>query len=67
MFKEECAKAGRNPDEVKISTNCAPSLDSIRRYEDLGVKRVVFGPPGWERDEFERALEKMGNEITARV
>ena len=67
MFKEECAKAGRNPDEVELSTNCAPSLDTIRRYEDLGVKRVVFGPPGWERDELERALEKMGNEITARV
>ena len=67
MFKDECAKAGRNPDAIEISTNGTPDLDSVRRFEDLGVKRVIFGPPAWERDELERALEKMGNEIIARV
>ena len=59
--------SGRNPDTIEISTNGTPDLDSVRRFEDLGVKRVMFGPPAWERDELERALEKMGNEIIARV
>jgi hypothetical protein len=27
----------------------------------------MFAPPAWESDELERALEKMGNEIIARV
>jgi probable F420-dependent oxidoreductase len=41
-FRGMAAEAGRDPAEVPISTFGAPEdLDSLRRYHDLGVSRVV--------------------------
>jgi probable F420-dependent oxidoreductase len=41
-FRSMAAEAGRDPAEVPISTFGAPEdLDTLRRYRDLGVSRVV--------------------------
>ncbi|TDH60308.1 LLM class F420-dependent oxidoreductase [Dankookia rubra] len=42
-FRGMAAEAGRDPAEVPISTFGAPEdLDTIRRYRDLGVSRMVM-------------------------
>ena len=65
-LEAECARVGRNPAEIEITTGCAPKLDEIKRLEQMGVRRITFGPPGFSREDVTRGLEKLGNEILAK-
>jgi probable F420-dependent oxidoreductase len=67
LLREECAKVGRTCDGFDITTSAAPDLDLIKRLEDIGVTRVSTGLATAERDGITRALEKIANEIIARV
>ena len=66
-LEAECARIGRNPDEIEISTGSEPKLDEIKRLEDMGVRRIVMGPPGFSREDVTAGLEKLGNEIIAKL
>jgi probable F420-dependent oxidoreductase len=67
-MSDECAKIGRDPAEIEVSTSI-PAMDpgAIRRLEDEGVSRVLTGPPGFDRDSIERGLDKLANEVIAKV
>jgi probable F420-dependent oxidoreductase len=67
ILKEECAKVGRKFDGFDITTGGGPDLDMIKRLEDIGVTRVFMNSTATDRDGISRLLEKMGNEIIARV
>jgi hypothetical protein len=51
----------------EITTGSLPTLDEVKRLQDLGVGRFVVGPPGFSPDDVTRGFEKLGNEILARV
>ena len=57
-----------DPSEVELTTG-APirSLDDVKRLEDLGITRVVGGPPGFSPDDLERGLEKLGDDILSKL
>ena len=59
----ECDKIGRDPGEIEITTGSAPTLDEVKRLEDMGVSRFVLPPPGFTPDQVSEGLEKLGNEI----
>ncbi|MBW2424136.1 MAG: LLM class F420-dependent oxidoreductase [Deltaproteobacteria bacterium] len=61
-----CARRGRDMSEIEITTGSVPTLDEVRRLEDLGVSRFVTGPPGFTPDALEAGLEKLGNELISR-
>ncbi len=63
-LRDECGKTGRNPDEIEISTG-APSLDldTVRRYEDLGVARLVMAPPAFDPEGLKAALPKLAEDL----
>jgi alkanesulfonate monooxygenase SsuD/methylene tetrahydromethanopterin reductase-like flavin-dependent oxidoreductase (luciferase family) len=44
-FRQQVAENGRNPDAVPVTlqTLITPDLDTLKRYRDLGVERVVIG------------------------
>lgn len=44
-FREQVTANGRNPDQVPITlqTLITPDLDTLKRYRDLGVERIVVG------------------------
>jgi probable F420-dependent oxidoreductase len=67
MLKEECAKAGRKFDGFDITTGIGPDLDMIKRVQDLGVTRVFLSSAAADRDGITRSLEKIANEIIARL
>jgi probable F420-dependent oxidoreductase len=67
LLKEECEKAGRKFDGFDISASAAPKLDTIKRLEDIGVTRVSTSLAAWDRDGITRSLEKIANDIIARV
>jgi probable F420-dependent oxidoreductase len=46
VLAEECAKNGRDVGEIELSLYAAPpDPDEVRRHEDAGVARFVFGLP----------------------
>jgi len=66
-MREAAQKAGRDPDQIELSCATRPALDSVRAAADIGISRVVVAPPAFDRDELSRGLEKIGNEVIARV
>jgi probable F420-dependent oxidoreductase len=67
LLKAECGKAGRKFDGFEITTAAAPNLDLVKRLQDIGVSRVSMGSAATDRDGITRSLEKIANEIVARV
>ncbi len=63
-IKAECKKIGRDPAEIEITTmgqGLAP--DEVKRAEDLGVSRLIVGPPAFDKEGLTKGLEQMGNAI----
>ncbi len=65
-LKAECARIGRDPGEIEITTGSVPTLDEVKRLEDLGVSRFTVGPPGFTPDALREGLEKLGNELISK-
>ena len=66
VIKKECAETGRDPAEIEIS--CGADVrdpDAIQRLRDLGVSRVVTGPPGFDKDTVSKGLDALGKVIAA--
>lgn len=58
-FREAVVAADRDPDDVAISMYCfdRPSGETIEKYAELGVHRVVFSAPD-EADKHHRFLDR---------
>jgi probable F420-dependent oxidoreductase len=65
-LKAECGRIGRDPGEIEISTGSIPTLDEVKRLEDMGVSRFTVGPPGYTPDALREGLEKLGNELISK-
>jgi probable F420-dependent oxidoreductase len=59
--REEAKKAGRSPDAIEFSTMGAPKPDALKALADIGVSRVVFGPPSSEPAKLRAGLENIAN------
>jgi probable F420-dependent oxidoreductase len=62
----ECERIGRDPGEIEITSGSAPTLDEVKRLQDLGVGRFTLGPPGFTPDAVKAGLEKYGDELISR-
>jgi len=68
ILGEECARLGRNPREIEITAGrAALDLDSVRRYEDLGVARLTLPPPAFDPDGLHAGLHEFGDRVIARL
>ncbi len=66
-LREECERIGRDPDEIEISSGSLPTLDEVRRLQDLGVSRFVVPPPGFDADAITAGFTRIGDEILAKL
>ncbi len=71
---DECGKIGRDPDEIELTTGVRASagwgqadLDTVRRYQDLGVSRLVIGPPGFDKESVRKGLSELGEKVIAKL
>jgi len=64
---KECNAIGRDPTDIEITSGSHPTLDEVRRLQDLGVTRFTLPPPGFTPEELERGLEKYGNELISKA
>ncbi len=66
--RDECKRNGRDPDEVELTTGgTIRSLDDVKRFEDMGVSRLIVPPPGFDRDALQKGLEKLGNDLISKL
>jgi probable F420-dependent oxidoreductase len=67
MLREECAKLGRDLAGIELSCMARPKLDFLKAVEDLGVVRGVIMPPAFDADGFTRGIEKIADEVIAKL
>lgn len=67
-LRDECGKVGRDPATIEVTTTSAPpDLDAVRRYEDLGVSRLVTMPPAFDPEGLRRGLGEFAEKVIARA
>jgi alkanesulfonate monooxygenase SsuD/methylene tetrahydromethanopterin reductase-like flavin-dependent oxidoreductase (luciferase family) len=66
---DECGKVGRDPASIEISCSCngSPDVDAVRRYEDLGVSRLVIAPPAFDPEGLRRGLGEFAQKVIAKL
>jgi probable F420-dependent oxidoreductase len=66
-LRDECGKVGRDPAEIEITTGAAGALDRdlVRRYEDLGVARLVVPPTAFDAEGLRRTLGEFAESFIA--
>ncbi|MEO8601098.1 MAG: LLM class F420-dependent oxidoreductase [bacterium] len=61
IMRDECQKLGRDPSKIEITSGrAAPTADSIKQLEDLGVSRFMVPPPAFDAEGITAGLEKLG-------
>ncbi len=66
-MRDECRKIGRKPEAIEITAGGANlDADIIKRYEDLGVSRLVIGPPAFDPEGLKRALGEFAEHYIAK-
>lgn len=66
-MRDECAKTGRNPDEIEI-TVAGGNLDPgrVRQYEDIGVSRMMVNPPARDAEGLKRGFGEFAEAVIAK-
>jgi probable F420-dependent oxidoreductase len=67
LMREEAAKHGRNADAIELSSMGRANLDAFKGLRDIGISRVVIPPPGNDKEKLSAGLEKLGNEVIAKL
>lgn len=68
IMREECAAIGRDPATIEVTTgSVSVDLDLVRRYQDLGVSRVMIGPPAFDPDGVRAGLHEFADKVIARA
>jgi probable F420-dependent oxidoreductase len=67
LMRDEAQRAGRDAGEIELSCMARAAVDSVKGFQDIGISRVIVAPPAFDKDGLTRGLEKVGNEVIARV
>ncbi|MGH7949407.1 MAG: LLM class F420-dependent oxidoreductase [Candidatus Binataceae bacterium] len=67
FMTEEAKKAGRDPKTIELSCTGRARLDSLKRFQDIGIARVVVAPPAFDKDGLTRGLEKIADEVLSKL
>ena len=67
-LRDECARIGRDPDEVELTTGVPiRSVDDVKRMQDLGVSRMIIPPPTYDLDALDAGFDKLHDDIISRL
>src|SRR5208282_4233130 len=66
-MKSEAEKAGRDPNKIELSCMGRPRVDELKALADIGISRVVIAPPAFDAEGLTRGLEKLQEEVIARI
>jgi probable F420-dependent oxidoreductase len=68
-LKYSAEKVGRDSAAIEITAGAGPTcdVDTVRRYEDLGVTRVMVGPPAEGPTNLRRSFEVLYETLISKV
>jgi probable F420-dependent oxidoreductase len=66
-MRDAAKEAGRNPDAIELTSMAAAKVDAVKAAQDAGVTRVVFGPPSSNPAKLRAGLERLANDVLAKV
>ena len=67
-MSDECGKVGRDPAEIEVTAaEGQVEPDLVRRYEEIGVSRLVMPPPAFDPEGIKRALPEFAEKVIART
>jgi probable F420-dependent oxidoreductase len=65
-MRDECGKIGRDPSEIEVTTGDNKlDLDVVRRYEEIGVSRLIMPPPAFDPEGLRRSLTEFAERMIA--
>ncbi len=67
IMRDVAHKAGRNPDAIELSCMGRADVDALKSYRDLGIARAVIAPPAFDKEGLTRGLEKLANDVIAKL
>jgi probable F420-dependent oxidoreductase len=67
MMRTEAKAAGRNPDAIELTAMAAAKVDAVKAAQDVGVSRVAFGPPSSDPAKLRAGLERIANDVLAKL
>jgi probable F420-dependent oxidoreductase len=67
IMRSEAQKAGRNPDAIELSSMGRARVDELKALQDIGIARVVIAPPGFDPEALNHGLEKLHDEVIAKL
>jgi probable F420-dependent oxidoreductase len=77
IVRDECKTIGRKPEDIEItsgiggnnatSASSAMQLDVVRRYEDIGVARLIIAPPAFDIDGVRQGLHQFADHVIAKL
>jgi len=67
-LRDECKRLGRRSEEVEITAGRGNvDLDSVRRYQDMGVSRIMIPPPAFDPDGVRQGLHELADKVISRL
>ena len=68
VLREECAKVGRDPRQIEITTGAGAKADPdvVKRFQDLGVHRFMVSPAGPTEDSIRKGLADFADHVIAK-
>jgi len=68
VLRDECAKLGRDPATIEITAmSYFVDLDTVKRFQDVGVHRLVTMPPGFDPDAIVAGCARMHDDILSKL
>ena len=67
IMKSEADKAGRDASKIELSCTGRPRVEELKALEGIGVSRVVIAPPGFDAEGLTRGLEKLHDDVIAKI
>src|SRR6202158_3948758 len=67
LMKSEAEKVGRDPKKIELSCMGRARVDELKALEDIGISRVVIPPPAFDAEGLTHGLEKLQNEVLAKL
>jgi probable F420-dependent oxidoreductase len=59
IMRRSAVEAGRDPASIEITAGTPPDADTVKRYQDLGVARVVVSLPAQAASDLQRSLDAL--------
>jgi probable F420-dependent oxidoreductase len=67
-LRDECRAIGRDPAEIEVTSGeDRVDLDTVRRYQEIGVARLVVPPTAFDPDGIRRSLVEFAETVMAKA